>query len=157
MTWVIGMPGFLTRGVLVGDVRITLVDAETGRPVREFEGVRKIYPVAANMAMGFAGNIDAGLRMVGDLAWNVRNAVPEGHALEQPSRFLFHWRRRARWSWRERMDACEKAGAARCSSSVHFLRPAHSCPPSATSCTRPISSLSRFRHGRRPPSAAVRT
>jgi hypothetical protein len=110
MTWVIGMPGFLTRGVLVGDVRVTLVNPETHRPVREFEGVRKIYPVAPNIAIGFAGNIDAGFRMVGDLEWNLRNAVPAGHALEQPSRFLFAWRRRARWGWRERIDAAEKAG-----------------------------------------------
>jgi hypothetical protein len=104
------MPGMLSRGILIGDVRVTLVDRVTGRSLREFEGVQKVYPVAANMAMGFAGNIDAGLTLVGDLTRNVAHVVPEGHAFDQPSRFLFAWRRRARWAWREVFDETLRAG-----------------------------------------------
>jgi hypothetical protein len=91
------MPGFITRGVLVGDVRITVRYAD-GRQ-REIEGVRKVYSVAPNIAMGFAGNIDAGFRMVSDFAVFIGNSVPPGHMTYEPSRAIFCWLRRARYHW----------------------------------------------------------
>jgi hypothetical protein len=108
MTWVIGMPGLLTRGVLVGDVRITV--RQPRRPDREIEGVQKIHRVADNIAIGFAGNIETALRMVWDAARSVALGIPEGTMLTQPSRFLFHWSRRLRWVWQTRLTHHQREG-----------------------------------------------
>lgn len=104
------MPGFLTRGVLIGDVRITLHDRTGSTPDREVEGVQKIHAIAPNIAMGFAGNVDTGMLMVGDMARSVRLSIPEGTMLTQPSRHLLHWRRRARWAWQNRLSDRDRAG-----------------------------------------------
>jgi hypothetical protein len=60
--------------------------------------------------MGFAGNIDTGLKMIGDARWNIGQAIPRNTMLEQPSRFLLHWRRRLRWAWANRLSDRERAG-----------------------------------------------
>jgi hypothetical protein len=109
VTWVIGMPGFLARGVLVGDTRITLRDPTGRLPDREIEGVQKVHAISGNIAIGFAGNIDTGLKMVGDARWNIAQAIPPDTMLEQPTRFLLHWRRRLRWAW-ARLSERERAG-----------------------------------------------
>jgi 20S proteasome alpha/beta subunit len=70
------MPGFLTRGVLVGDTKITL--RYQNGSMQAYEGVQKIYAVAHNIAMGFAGNIDTGLLMVSDFGVFMRNSVGQG-------------------------------------------------------------------------------
>lgn len=108
MTWVIGMPGLVTRGVLIGDTRITLRYPD-GR-TRECEGVQKIHSVAANIAMGFAGNIDTGFKMVGDFARFMRNSVPDGQITHEPSRAIFKWTRRARYHWNQTLAASEREG-----------------------------------------------
>jgi hypothetical protein len=110
MTWVIGMTGFLEQGVLVGDTRITLHDPSGRQPDRGFDGVQKVHAVSSNIAIGFAGNIDSAMTMVGDARRNLAAVVPAGHALEQPSRFLLHWRRRLRWAWQNRLDERGRAG-----------------------------------------------
>lgn len=104
------MPGFPTRGVLVSDVRITLRDPSGKRPDEEREGVRKVYPVAPNIAMGFAGNIDAGLKLVSDFAVMMRRSVPDGHVTYEPSRAIFKWARRARHHWANTMPNKERDG-----------------------------------------------
>ena len=104
------MPGLLTRGVLVGDVRITLRDPRGQQPDREIEGVQKIHRIGGNIAMGFAGNIDTALWMIGDAARNVAHGMPEGAMLNQPSRFLVHWTRRLRWVWSNHLTERQQAG-----------------------------------------------
>jgi hypothetical protein len=72
--------------------------------------VQKVHPVSSNIAIGFAGNIDTALKMVADARRNLAAVVAPGHALEQPSRFLLHWRRRLRWAWRNRLDERARSG-----------------------------------------------
>jgi hypothetical protein len=104
------MPGLLARGVLIGDIRITIRDP-TGRfPDREIEGVQKIHRIGGNIAMGFAGNIETALWMIWDAARNVNHGMPESAMLNQPSRFLFHWTRRLRWVWDNHLSERQKAG-----------------------------------------------
>jgi len=103
------MTGFLSRGVLVGDTRITVHDPSGRRPDRELDGVQKVHAVAPNIAIGFAGNIDAAMKTIGDARWNLKD-IPEGAMLDQPSRFLIHWRRRLRWGWTNRLTDDERAG-----------------------------------------------
>jgi hypothetical protein len=102
------MPGLLSRGVLVGDVRITIRDSSGRTPDREVEGVQKIHRLTDNIAIGFAGNIDTALRMIGDAARYIH--IPDGAMPEQPSRYLFAWRRRARWIWHNRLEDHERSG-----------------------------------------------
>jgi len=104
------VPGFLTRGVLVGDIRITIRDPTANEPDSEIEGVQKVHRVGDNIAIGFAGNIDTGFRMVGDIAEALKRSIPEGMALTQPSRYLLRWRRRARWAWRHELSDRDRAG-----------------------------------------------
>jgi hypothetical protein len=110
VTWVIALPGFPTRGILVSDVRITLSDPRGLQPDREKEGVRKVYAVAPNIAMGFSGNIDAGLKMVSDFGVMMRRSIPPGHATYEPSRAIFKWVRRARHHWAKTMPKRERIG-----------------------------------------------
>jgi hypothetical protein len=108
VTWVVGMPGLLSRGVLVGDVRITLRDPSGRRPDRELEGVQKIHRLTDNIAVGFAGNIDTALGLILDAKrWM---GIPEGVMPEQPSRYAFHWRRRLRWIWRNHLPERNRSG-----------------------------------------------
>jgi hypothetical protein len=109
MTWVIGVPGLLSRGCLFGDVRITLRDRQGRVPDREIEGVRKIHEISPNIAMGFAGNVDTGFKMVGDLRATVAASIPPNTMLTEPSRFLLKWARRTRHAWRL-LDAAERVG-----------------------------------------------
>jgi hypothetical protein len=97
MTWVIGMPGFLTRGVIVSDVRVSLVNSRTGRVVREIDAVQKIHPVADNMVLGFAGSVELGFALVDDLR-RFNQWVPDGH-LASTAWTAWHWARRVRFIW----------------------------------------------------------
>jgi hypothetical protein len=112
MTWVIGMPGFATRGVLIADVRVTLSNPDRQRPDRELQGggVQKIHAVSGNIAVGFAGNVDTGMLMVGDMARCIRLAIPPGTLLTEPSRFLLKWARRALHHWEHSLDARARSG-----------------------------------------------
>lgn len=118
----IGSGGALTRGILIGDTRVTLADPD-GRPIREFDGVQKIHAVAGNIALGFAGNIDVGFSMVGDLALMVRNSVPPGYMTHEPSRLLFKWARRIRHHWSRLPSAHQRGG---CELIYVAARPPHS-------------------------------
>jgi hypothetical protein len=104
------MPGFITRGVLVGDVRITIRDPSGRRPDREIEGVQKIHQIDHNIVVGFAGNIDAGFGMVMNMARSISLSIPKGTLLTEPSKFLFKWARRARHAWAHSVPASEKEG-----------------------------------------------
>ena len=71
MTWAIAMPGFPTGGVLLADVRVSFVDPASGRVVDEFDGIQKVR-VAPNLAMAFAGSVEAGFLLANDLTMAVR-------------------------------------------------------------------------------------
>jgi hypothetical protein len=93
-------------------MRITLRDRTGRQPDREVEGVgvQKIHRVAGNFAVGFAGNIDAGFRMVAGLEQAIRETVPPDHGLNEPGRFLHLWARRVRFVWKNRLPDNEKQG-----------------------------------------------
>jgi hypothetical protein len=92
---------------------VTLHDPSGGRPDEEFDGVQKVHAVHGNMAMGFAGNINTGFKMVSDFAVTARKSIPPECITTEPSRLLFRWARRARYHWantlapRERIGGCE--------------------------------------------------
>jgi 20S proteasome alpha/beta subunit len=60
VTWVIGMSGHLIGAVLVADVRVSF-------PSGQRDTLRKIHPVAPNIAIGFAGSVAIGFDMVESL------------------------------------------------------------------------------------------
>jgi hypothetical protein len=107
VTWVIGMPGFLSGGAVLSDIRITVVQGQAAHEVEGF-GVRKLYPVAANMALGFAGSIPTGFGFVRDLT-RFLGDVPEGY-VASPSRTIWHWSRRLRYHWTNTMNDAQRAG-----------------------------------------------
>ena len=53
------------------------------------EGAQKIYRSASNFAMGFAGNIDTALRMIGDAACNVAHSIPQRRGWDSNPRSPF--------------------------------------------------------------------
>lgn len=97
-------------GVMVGDVRITLRDPSGSQPDVECEGLQKIYAFGGNIAAGFAGNIETGFRMVGDMAVMLKNSVPPDHLTTEPSRFLAKWARRARFHWAKTLTDEQRVG-----------------------------------------------
>jgi len=74
---------------------------------REGESVQKIHTLTNNIAIGFAGNIDTALRMIGDASRYIGS--PAGMMPEQPSRYLFAWARRARWIWHNHLGDRERS------------------------------------------------
>ncbi len=70
VTWVVGCRS-LELAAMFGDVCVTYASAEGDREETLF-GVQKIHPVTPSIAVGFAGSIDVGFRLVEDLqrtAW----------------------------------------------------------------------------------------
>jgi hypothetical protein len=108
VTWVIAMPGLPTRGVLLGDVRVTLRFGNGA--IEEREGVRKIHAVAPNIAIGFAGGVDIGLKMVGDFKAYIARSVPPGYMTYEPSRAFMKWSRRIRHHWEATVPESDKQG-----------------------------------------------
>jgi hypothetical protein len=58
MTWIVGMPTMWGYSFAVSDVRVTLADGS------ERDCLQKIYPVARSIALGFAGSVRLGFKMV---------------------------------------------------------------------------------------------
>jgi hypothetical protein len=58
MTWIVGMPTMWGYSFAVSDVRVTLADGS------ERDCLQKIYPVARSIALGFAGSVRIGFKMV---------------------------------------------------------------------------------------------
>lgn len=97
MTWAIAMPGFPTGGVLLADVRVSFVHPKTGRTLHEHDGLQKVHRVAANLAVAFAGSVEAGLLIAEDLKhW--LSAIPADHVWS-PARIAQAWPRRLRHAW----------------------------------------------------------
>ncbi len=58
MTWIVGRVGPFGHAIGISDIRVTI----PGRG--EFDCLQKIYRIAGNMALGFAGNVQIGLEVV---------------------------------------------------------------------------------------------
>ena len=70
MTWILGAGIPFGYGALVSDVRVTWRNGTT-RDV-----LQKIYPVGSMLMAGFAGSVEMGFCLVGDMARSMR--LPEG-------------------------------------------------------------------------------
>jgi hypothetical protein len=58
MTWIIGMPTMWGYSFGISDIRVTLADGS------ERDCLQKIYPIAHSIALGFAGSVCIGFKMV---------------------------------------------------------------------------------------------
>jgi hypothetical protein len=58
MTWIVGMPTLFGYSVGISDIRVTLANGS------ERDCLQKIYPIAESIALGFAGSVAIGFRMV---------------------------------------------------------------------------------------------
>src|SRR5512147_775130 len=70
MTWVIGRPGPFGYAIGLSDIRVTLHDG------KEVDCLQKIYKVASNMALGFAGSVKIGLKIVEELSTSLYISDP---------------------------------------------------------------------------------
>jgi len=93
----------------VGDIRVT-VSYPGERPDEEHEGVQKLYKVGANIAAGFAGNVDVGFRMISGMSASLNSSIPADAIITEPSRFLAKWARRARHHWEHTVPVTERQG-----------------------------------------------
>lgn len=97
MTWAIAMPGFPTGGVLLADVRVSFIDPTSMRVVDEIDGIQKVHRVAPNLAIAFAGSVEAGFLLANDLT-NWLSGLEEGHAWS-PARVATEWSGRLKYVW----------------------------------------------------------
>lgn len=97
MTWAIAMPGLPTGGVLLADVRVSFVDPRTRRVIKEIDGLQKVHPVAANLAMAFSGSVEAGFSFAEDLkGWLA--GLAKGRTWS-PGYVAMEWSRRLKRTW----------------------------------------------------------
>lgn len=134
MTLISAWPDICGRAILIGDVRVTFVDGE-GWPQDEIDGVQKIHPVARNAAAGFAGNVEAGFKLIRDLTVHLHR--PDC-VVKEPARLLLRWARRARFLWAQHMRRHERLGG--CS-----LLFAAAAPPVAGTDVFPEAMVYRLR------------
>src|SRR4051812_33767629 len=71
MTWIVGRPFIFGYSAGISDVRVTLADRS------ERDCLQKIYPVGKFMALGFAGSVSIGFRMVARLTELLQTDDPE--------------------------------------------------------------------------------
>jgi hypothetical protein len=71
MTWVFGTAtDFFGTAICVSDIQVTLPGDET------VDCLQKMYPLAQNVVAGFAGDVELGFSMLGDLAAVVQDKRP---------------------------------------------------------------------------------
>ena len=61
MTWIVGRAGPFGHAIGISDIRVTIPG------IGEFDCLQKIYRIAGNMALGFAGSVKIGLEVVAQL------------------------------------------------------------------------------------------
>ena len=61
MTWIVGRAGPLGHAIGISDIRVTIPGNG------EFDCLQKIYRIAGNMALGFAGSVPIGLEVVAQI------------------------------------------------------------------------------------------
>ena len=71
MTWVFGTAtDFFGTAICVSDIQVTLPGGET------VDCLQKMYPLAQNVIAGFAGDVELGFSMLGDLAAVIQDKQP---------------------------------------------------------------------------------
>lgn len=102
MTWVIGMAGHLSGGVLAADVRVSFPNGD------EHDLIRKIHEVAPNVVVGFSGSVRIGFDMVDRLRSHANALSDAEHVLA--GKFVFDSRGHARDVWRSASSDEQKLG-----------------------------------------------
>lgn len=92
MTWIIGLTGLRTCGVIAGDIRVTTTAGHS------FDGIQKVHLITASAAVGFAGSVRLGLRAVADMSQYAR-ARFESLGVSDFRGGIEGWARRARHAW----------------------------------------------------------
>lgn len=90
MTLVIGTAFGHFGGAILSDTRVTFASGE----YRDM--IRKAYPVGNYMAVGFAGSVAIGFRMVNDLAWKLRRRPERPNAVCLPFVVAEAWAQHAK-------------------------------------------------------------
>jgi hypothetical protein len=70
MTWIVGMPTMWGYSIGISDVRVTLADGS------EYDCLQKIYPIAQSIALGFAGSVRIGFKMINVMKDWLHNEEP---------------------------------------------------------------------------------
>ena len=86
---------------MIADIRITI-------GARTIEGILKIHQVGRWLAVGFAGNVEAGFMMVDDLR-HYLSEVPD-EAMVRPGFITWHWARRVRYAYRRLPERLRRGG-----------------------------------------------
>ena len=102
MSWVIGIAYPFGYGALIADVRVQWQNG------RHLDVLQKIYPVGESLIAGFAGSVEIGFELIGDMTRSL--ALPEGHMWE-PKAAAWHWRRRGRFIFRKALKELQDLGA----------------------------------------------
>lgn len=89
MTWVIGVQTLFELGALVSDTRVTFRDGRT------VDLIKKGFPMARNVAAGFAGSVAIGFEMLDALATILRPAN-QARAFVDPPQVSQAWAERMR-------------------------------------------------------------
>jgi hypothetical protein len=102
MTWVIGMAGNLSGGVLAADVRVSFSNGD------ERDVIRKLHEVAPNIVVGFSGSVRVGFEMVEQL--RMYSEAVFGDEYVPAGKFVFESRGAARKVWRSAASAEQDLG-----------------------------------------------
>lgn len=97
------MPGLFGTAFAVSDVRVSWAGGE-----RTLDCLQKVYPLHWNLAGGFAGSVELGFAMLGDLYETLRG-WPE-RAYPVPRALILAWHRRARFLFDHARDDLRELG-----------------------------------------------
>jgi hypothetical protein len=103
MTWVLAAAIPFGYGAIVSDVRVTWDDGRISHDI-----LQKVYPAGPMMMAAFAGSVEIGFQLVGDLHRSLQ--LPPGRIWE-PKAAAWHWRRRGRRMFRNAPAALQTLGA----------------------------------------------
>jgi hypothetical protein len=92
MTWVVGMPSMFGHAFAVSDIQVSWPNGRT------LDCLQKLYPLGRWVAGGFAGSVELGFFLLGDLSRGLAQ-LPPGQATS-PIRLALKWHRRARYAFK---------------------------------------------------------
>jgi hypothetical protein len=105
MTWVVGIANFLGYGAAISDIQVSW--PQSGRVL---DCLQKVYGLGPNLAGGFAGSVEVGFRLLGDIAAILQATALPGHAI-LPRAFAHRWYRRARRVFSEQPTSIQQLGS----------------------------------------------
>jgi hypothetical protein len=104
MTWVVGASSLFGYGVMVSDVRVSWSDCEA-------DLLRKSYRIAPSILGGFAGSVDIGMRLIGDLQTFLETPDSSAPGGWRPEWVAEHWAPVAAQIFEKSLDAEKQLGS----------------------------------------------